>query len=164
MESMVYIIDGFYLKNPELAYRAARILRNLFGEDGWLTLHDSHGNYFIPFIHTYMDYIITGEHDSFDRWRSTSYKISNTVTSLWPEISLKIKDGRQFLKKLVDDSLLYNNRVIFMVGEQGQWRDWRLYFTQSELKFMQEYYLSNLENMKNVGYDNFILNLKNIKP
>jgi len=154
-------IDGLYPENPEIAYEFARILRNLFGNNGWLTLHDTHpSGYFIPFIQSYMDYMITSEHESFNRWLSTSYKISNTIASVWPEISLDIKDGREFLKKLVDDSLLYNNRVILMTGKDGQWRYWRLYFTLEEMEFMKKYYLENLKKMKKLGYKKFISETK----
>lgn len=146
-------LDGLFSQRPELGYMAARTLRELFGEDGWITLHDTHGSgYWIPFINTYMDLIITSEHNSFERWTSTSYKISNAIASLWPEIPLGVKDGREFLKKLVDDSLLYNNRVLLMTGDQGQWRDWRLYFTPDEMKFMEEYYLGALEKIKRVDF------------
>jgi hypothetical protein len=66
------------------------------------------------------------------------------------------------LEKMIDDSLRYNNRVIFMTGEQGQWRLWRLYFTPEETKMMTDYYLKFLEKMKAVGYKKFIKqNLKN---
>lgn len=162
----VYGIDGVYLdglfpQQPELGYQAARALRELFGEDGWLTLHDTHQNgYWVPFINAYMDLIITSEHNVFERWTSTSYKISNAIASVWPEIPLSVDDGRGFLEKLVDDALLNNNRVILMTGEQGQWRDWRLYFTPEEMEFMQEYYLEALEKMDKVGYEEFFRNLK----
>jgi len=154
-------LDGLFYQRPELGYMAIRTLRELFGEDGWITLHDTHGSgYWTPFINTYVDLIITSEHASFERWTSTSYKISNAIASVWPEISLNVKDGREFLKKLVNDSLLYNNRVLMMTGDQGQWRDWRLEFTLDEMKFMQEYYLGALEKMRNIGFEKFILELK----
>lgn len=157
-------LDGLYSYDPELSYRAARILRQLFGDDGWLTFHNTRPRgYFFPFVNAYMDLIITSEHCSFDRWRSTSYKISNAIASVWPEIPIDVKDGREFLKKLVDDSLLHNNRVILMTGKKGQWRMWRLYFTEDEMKFMQEYYFKALEKMKRVGYEKFILGMKGIK-
>jgi len=158
----IYNIDGVYLdglfyQRPELGYMAARSLREIFGRDGWLTIHDTHGSgYWAPFIHAYMDIIITSEHNCFNRWTSTSYNISNAIASVWPEIPLSVKDGRVFLKTMVDNSLLYNNRVILMTGEQGQWRCWRLYFTPKEMKFMQEYYIKALERMKKVGYEKFI--------
>lgn len=138
-------VDGLYPQQPELGYEAARALRELFGEDGWLTLHNTRpSGYFAPFINTYFNLIITSEHESFNRWTSTSYNISNAIASVWPEIPLNVKDGRGFLKELVDESLLYNNRVILMTGEQGQWRQWRLYFNEDEMRFMQEYYLGAL--------------------
>jgi hypothetical protein len=141
-------MDGLYNDKPELAYEAARALRELFGEDGWLTLHNTRwSGYFFPFVNTYFDLIVTGEHQPFDRWTSTEYNISNAIASLWPEIPLSVKDGREFLKKLVDESLRYNNRVMFMTGEQGQWRQWRLYFTEDEMSFMQEYYLGALKRL-----------------
>ncbi len=150
-------IDGLYPRDIELAYHAAQDLRNLFGEDGWLTLHNTHpSGYWAPFINTYMDLIITSEHSSFNRWTSTSYKISNAIASVWPEIPLDVKDGRKFLKKVVDDSLFWNNRVILMTGEQGQWRDWRLYFTPEEMEFMKEYYIGLIGRMKKIGYEKFI--------
>ena len=159
-----YDFDGLYvdglschLKDLELSYKAARTLRELFGEDGWLTYHNTHttDNHY-PFINAYMDLIITSEHESFNRWTSTSYNISNAIASVWPEIPVDVEDGRPFLKELVDDNLLHNNRVILMTGKDGQWRMWRLYFTPDEMEFMQQYYFEALEKMKEIGYEQFI--------
>lgn len=143
-------IDGIFLDGyPEFSYIAARKLRELFGEDGWLTLHSTHASgYWAPFVNTYMDFLVTSEHSSFDRWTSTSYKISNSISSAWPEIPLEVKDGKEFLKKMIDNSLKFNNRVLLMTGEGGQWREWRLYFTSDEMDFVKKYYLSNLEKTK----------------
>ena len=149
-------LDGLYYTYPqknELSYRIAKALRKLFGEEGWLTYHNTHsGGYYLPFIDAYMDLIITSEHESFDRWKSTSYNISNAIASVWPEIPIDVKDGRKFLKKLIDDSLIYNNRVILMAGEQGQWREWRLYFTKDEIEFMQKYYFEQLKKLNKFEY------------
>lgn len=148
-----YDVDGFYLDglyplDPELSYMAARALRELVGENGWLTLHDTRSSgYFFPFINAYMDFIITSEHESFERWKSTSYKISNAVASVWPEIPIDIKDGREFLKELIDNSLKHNNRIVLMDGKDGQWRLWRLYFTKKEMKFVQDYYFDAIERI-----------------
>jgi len=150
-------VDGLYIKDIKKAYEFAKYLRNLFGNDGWLTLHDTHpGGYFIPFIQSYMNLIITSEHQSFDRWLSTSYNISNTTSSIWPEIPLKTNDARNFLKELVNKSLLYNNRLIFMTGLDGQWRNWRLYFTQKEFEFIKEYYLKEIKELKRLGFNKFV--------
>ena len=143
-------VDGLFYQKPEAGYIAARELRKLFGDNGWLTFHDTHGNgYWAPFINSYADMVVTGEHNSLDRWLTTSYKISNAVASIWPEIPLSRQDGKDFLKDLSDKSLKYNNRVIFMAGAGGQWATFRLYFTNEETEFMKEYYLRTLEKMKN---------------
>lgn len=155
-----YKIDGLYLdgllinkkmEGPLEAYLAARDLRRLFGEKGWLNYHNTHDGYFAPFVQTYMDFITTGEHDKFDRWISTTYNISNAIGGHWPEIayfmpddSKNIKDARPYLKDLTDISLKYHNRLLFLVGESGQWRFWRLYFTPAEMKFLKSYYLDRL--------------------
>jgi hypothetical protein len=144
-----FYLDGLYPMDPELSYMAARALRELVGNDGWLTLHDTRPRgYYFPFINTYMDFIITSEHASFNRWKSTSYKISNAVASVWPEIPMDVKDGREFLKELIDNGLKHNNRIVLMDGKDGQWRMWRLYFTKEEMEFVQEYYFSAIERMK----------------
>lgn len=161
-----YNFDGLYLdglfswdlQNPKLNYEAVRSLRELFGGDGWLTYHNTRPDgYFFPFINAYMDLIITSEHRSFDRWKSTSYRISNAIASVWPEIPMDIKEGREFLRELVDNSLLYNNRVVLMTGKEGQWRSWRLYFSENEMNFMQQYYFNELQTIQRVGYKKFIL-------
>lgn len=142
-------MDGLFYQRPELSYKAARILRELFGEDGWLTLHDTHGSgYWTPFVNSYMDLVVTSEHNSLERWTSTSYKISNAIASVWPEIPFNIKAGREYLRKLVDESLSYNNRLLIMTGKGGQWRNYRLYFTPDEMEFMTTYYLGTLEKIK----------------
>ena len=146
-----FYLDGLYPLDPELSYTVARALRQLVGENGWLTLHDTRPRgYYFPFVNTYMDFIITSEHSSFDRWNSTSYNISNAVASVWPEISMDVEDGREFLKELIDNSLKHNNRVVLMDGKDGQWRMWRLYFTKEEMKFVQEYYFRALGKMKSI--------------
>lgn len=43
----------------------------------------------------------------------------------------------------------YNNRLLLMIGKDGQWRDWRLYFTLDEMEFVKKYYLGALEKIKN---------------
>jgi hypothetical protein len=145
-----FYIDGLFHQDPESSYTVARSLRELLGEKGWLTLHDTRSSgYFFPFVNAYMDLIITSEHESFDRWKSTSYKISNALASVWPEIPIEVKDGRGLLKELIDNSLRYNNRIVLMDGKDGQWRRWRLYFTDDEMKFVQEYLFQGLEGMKN---------------
>lgn len=152
-------VDGLFGEKPEWGYPAARYLRELFGEEGWLTVHNSHGSgCWAPFINSYADLIITSEHELLDRWTSTSYNISNATASFWPEAPLR--GSALPLKTLIDDSLLYNNRVIFMTGEQGQWRFWRLYFTPEEMQFMKEYYLPLLRRMKNIGYRKFVKQAK----
>ncbi|MFA6375897.1 MAG: hypothetical protein WCX69_00650 [Candidatus Paceibacterota bacterium] len=141
--------DGLFYQHPEYGYFAARELREIFGEDGWLTLHDTHdGGYWAPFINTYMDSLITSEHNNFNQWTSTSYNISNSIAMLWPEINLEERDGIGFLKKLVDDSIHYNNRIVFMCGLQGQWRFWRLYFTDKEMEFIKNYYFEKIDELR----------------
>ena len=142
-----FYLDGLYLNDPESSYMLIRAIRDLVGEEGWITYHDTQTGF--PFLDAYADLIITGEHSNFDRWASTSYNISNAAASMWPEILLDIADGRPFLKILVDQSLSHNNRVIFMTGEAGQWRGWRLYFTDEEMDFMKEYYIGKIEKLKN---------------
>lgn len=143
-------VDGLFYQKPEAGYAAARGLRELFADDGWLTFHDTHGNgYWAPFINSYADMVVTGEHNSLDRWLTTSYKISNAIASIWPEIPLARQNGKDFLKDISAKSFEYNNRVIFMAGAQGQWAAFRLYFTDEETEFMKEYYLRALEKMKN---------------
>jgi hypothetical protein len=154
-----YNIDGIYLdgllnrsnQGPLDAYLTARELRKLFGDDGWINFHNTHKGYFAPFIQSYMDFITTGEHNKFNRWISTTYNISNSIGGHWPEIPYYWPDTRKnienaitYLRKIVDSSLKYNNRVLFLVGKQGQWRYWRLYFTPQEIEFMKDYYLKNL--------------------
>jgi hypothetical protein len=154
-----YNIDGIYLdgllncsnRGPLDAYLTARELRKLFGDDGWINYHNTHKGYFSPFIQTYMDFVTTGEHNKFDRYTSTTFNISNAIGGYWPEIpffwlndSKNIKDARSYLKDLVDISLKYHNRLLFLTGEQGQWRFWRLYFTPSEMQFMKDYYLNRI--------------------
>lgn len=154
-----YNIDGIYLdgllnksnQGPLDAYLTARELRELFGDDGWINFHNTHNGYFSPFIQTYMDFVTTGEHNKFDRYTSTTFNISNAIGGYWPEIpffwlndSKNIKDARSYLKDLVDISLKYHNRLLFLTGEQGQWRFWRLYFTTSEMQFMKDYYLNRI--------------------
>lgn len=161
-----FYVDGLYPLDPELSYMTARALRGLVGNDGWLTLHDTRSNgYFFPFVNAYMDFIVTSEHSLFNRWNSTSYRISNTVASVWPEISMDIEDGREFLKELIDNSLRYNNRLVLMDGKDGQWRLWRLYFTDDEMKFVQEYLFSNMERMKSkyISEGAVTLNNKNLE-
>jgi hypothetical protein len=139
-------LDGFYLWDPELGYKGVRALRDIFGEDGWFTFHNTRTKgYFFPFINAYMDFIVTSEHESFGPIVSTSYNVSNAVSSIWPEIPINIKDAREMLKEMVDSSLKYNNRLILMKGEKGQWRDWRLYFTKPEMEFMKNYYFKKLK-------------------
>lgn len=154
-----YNIDGIYLdgllnrsnKGPLDAYLIARELRKLFGDEGWINYHNTHKGYFAPFIQAYMDFVTTGEHNKFDRYTSTTFNISNAIGGYWPEIpsfwpngSKNIKDARSYLKDLVDISLRYHNRLIFLTGEQGQWRFWRLYFTPDEMQFMKDYYLDRI--------------------
>jgi hypothetical protein len=98
-----------------------------------------------------MDFITTGEHNKFNRWISTTYNISNSIGGHWPEIPYYWPDTRKnienaipYLREIVDGSLKYNNRVLFLVGKQGQWRYWRLYFTPQEIEFMKDYYLKKL--------------------
>lgn len=141
-------IDGLWQDEPEVAYVAARQIRELFGERGWLTLHDTNNGYFSPFVHAWMDLIVTGEHhDDMDRWSVTSYNISNAAASVWPEIPLGVNDARPMLKEMIDKSLDYNNRFLLMAGTAGQWRDWRLYFTEAEMEFVREYYPARLREM-----------------
>lgn len=154
-----YNIDGIYLdgllsnsnRGPLDAYLTARELRKLFGDNGWINYHNTHKGYFAPFVQTYMDFITTGEHNKFDRYTSTTFNISNAIGGYWPEIPFfwlsdnkNIKDARSYLKDLVDISLKYHNRLLFLTGEQGQWRFWRLYFTPSEMRFMKDYYLNRI--------------------
>ena len=154
-----YNIDGIYLdglldrsnQGPLDAYSTAKKLRILFGDDGWINFHNTHKGYFSPFIQTYMDFVTTGEHNEFDKFTSTTFKISNAIGGYWPEIpffwpndSKNLKDARVYLKNLVDLSLKYHNRLLFLTGEQGQWRFWRLYFTPQETQFMKDYYLKKL--------------------
>jgi hypothetical protein len=154
-----YNLDGLYLdglmegsKNgPVDAYLTARNLRHLFGDDGWINLHNTNTGYFAPFIQAYMDFITTGEHNNFNKWQSTTYNISNAIGGHWPEIPYFFDDPREniqdaipFLKDLVDISLKYNNRILFLAGDQGQWRFWRLYYTQAEMEFLKQYYIKKL--------------------
>ncbi len=141
-----FYLDGLYVFEPEPSYTIMRTIRQMVGDEGWLTLHNTGTSF--PFIDAYADLIITSEHASFDRWASTSYKISNATASLWPELPIELEDGRDVLRKLVDESLEYNNRVIFMVGKQGQWRLWRLYHTENEVEFMKQYYLAKTKEFK----------------
>lgn len=158
-----YSIDGIYLDGlcdrsgnwPEGAYLAARGLRAVFGERGWINFHNTHDGYFAPFVQTYMDFITTSEHSAFSRWTTTTYGISNAIGGYWPEIpaffpdsSQNITDARPMLRELVDESLLYNNRILILTGDQGQWRYWRLYFTPDELAFMRTYYLSKMKTIQ----------------
>ena len=143
--------DGLFYQHPEYGYFAARALREIFGESGWMTLHDTHDNgYWAPFINTYMDLLITSEHGAFNRWVSTSYNISNAIASLWPEIPLEERDGAGILKKLINDSFRFNNRVVFLDGLLGQWRLWRLYFNKEESEVMTNYYLPKLAELKKI--------------
>lgn len=154
-----YDLDGIYLdgllnntsRGPLDAYLAARELRMLFGDRGWINFHNTNNGYYSPHIHAYMDFITTGEHHGFDKWKSSTFNISNAIGGHWPEIpyfwpdpQMNIKDARPFLRDLADISLRYNNRILFLAGEGGQWRFWRLYFTPAETEFMKEYYLGRL--------------------
>jgi hypothetical protein len=157
-----YNIDGIYLdgllinvkkEGPLDRYLAAREIRRIFGDYGWINYHNTHNGYFEPFVQTYMDFITTGEHNKFDRWISTTFNISNSIGGHWPEIPYfyinnkkNIKDAREYLRELVDISLKYHNRVLFLVGKNGQWRFWRLYFSQDEMNFMKNYYLKKIHD------------------
>jgi hypothetical protein len=156
-----YNLDGIYLdgllnktkEGPLDAYLLARELRRLFGDNGWINYHNTHKGYFAPFIQTYMDFVTTGEHNNFHQFRSTTFNISNAIGGHWPEIpyfrsddNKNIKDARSYLKNLVDVSLVYNNRLLFLTGKQGQWRFWRLYFTPNEMQFMKNYYLDRIND------------------